>query len=120
MKTFFKKNSLNPLWESLCDKIDSFGLINQVNPELYLMTIQEFSKYGPATKEITDCLYWCKDKGYKIVTIMRFRNWLNNWARRLKQEELRQATYFKDKRPRIEPSDAFVRPSRNELGKLFT
>jgi len=111
-KIYKKENSENPIWIGLCNLIDSAGLENQVKPDLYLDTIAEYSKKGAASVEVRECLYWCRDKGKRIVTIMRIRNWLKNWAKYQKNQELKQLTVNQDQKMQ---ENKFIQPKNSPI-----
>jgi len=97
-KIYKKEDSDNPLWQGFCGNCEMLELKNRVKPDLYLQAIQEFSKKGSATKQVKECLVWCKANDKKIVTIMRIRNWFNNWVAFNKTKELKQMTERQDKK----------------------
>lgn len=96
----FKKEDFEHIqWESICHRLEELGLVNQVNPVLYLKTIDEFSARGQGVRqEVNDCLFWCKNKGLKSVTVPRIRNWLKNWAKKMKEQELKKLSSNQDKK----------------------
>lgn len=93
----YKKDDLeNPLWHRFCDNCEVVGIQNKVKPDLYLKTLDEYSPKCNVSNQVKECLYWCKEKGHKQITLMRIRNWLKKHLEFQKQAELKQMTAKQD------------------------
>lgn len=87
----------HPSFVRLSELCATIGLVNSVNPELYLQTLFEYMNKINTVQEMRDCLYWCKDHNVKSVNIQRLRNWFKKAKEFQKSDELRKMAAFKDK-----------------------
>ncbi len=83
-------------YESLCDLCADLGLMNGVEPNLFLKTLDEYNSAFPVFAEIKECAYWCKEKKFRYFTVMRIRNWLKNKKKWNKEKLLRDQTARQD------------------------